>query len=50
MLDIGGNLLLEIEKEGGKTFLAPFVRDLVASIDLGEGIIRVHLTEGLEDL
>lgn len=50
MLDLGGNLLLEIEKEGGKTFLAPFVRDLVASIDLGEGIIRVHLTEGLEDL
>jgi 16S rRNA processing protein RimM len=50
ILGLGGNLLLEIEKEGGKTFLAPFARKTIASVDLGKGIIRSRLPEGLEDL
>ncbi|MBN1903135.1 16S rRNA processing protein RimM [Candidatus Sumerlaeota bacterium] len=50
MLNPGGNLMLEIEKEGGKTFLAPFARELIASVDLEKGIIRAQFPEGLEDL
>lgn len=50
VMALGGNLLLQIEKEGGKTFLVPFARALIGPVDLKKGIIRVHLPEGIEDL
>lgn len=50
VVTIADNLLLEIEKGGGKTFLVPFVSAYIPSVDPEKGVIRVSLPDGLEDL
>ncbi|MCX7000762.1 MAG: ribosome maturation factor RimM [Candidatus Sumerlaeota bacterium] len=50
VMTLADNILLEIEKGGGKTFLVPFVNACIRSIDLDKRVIRVSLPEGLENL
>jgi 16S rRNA processing protein RimM len=41
---------LEIDKQGGGSFLLPFVKALIVEVDIGGGIIKAIIPEGLEDL
>lgn len=50
VLNLSGNHLLEIEKSEGKTFLAPFVKEMIKRVDLEHGCILVSLPPGLEEI
>lgn len=45
-----GHDLYEIEKEDGKSFLLPAVKEFVLKVDIETKQLTVHLIEGLEDL
>lgn len=42
--------ILEVELEGGKEALVPFVHEIVPEVDLDEGIVVITPPEGLLDL
>jgi len=50
VLDIAGNVTLEVEKKEGKTFLLPFVQAFVRSVDPDQGMLYASLPEGLDEL
>ena len=50
IMDIAGNITLEVEKKEGKTFLLPFIRAFIHRIDTEKGIIQTSIPEGLDEL
>jgi 16S rRNA processing protein RimM len=48
--ETGANDVYSVVNEDGKEILLPAIDDVILSTDLEEGIIRVHMLDGLEDL
>jgi 16S rRNA processing protein RimM len=49
VLEAGGNLLLEVRSSGGE-ILSPFAKHICVEIAPENGVIRVRMPEGLEEL
>jgi ribosomal 30S subunit maturation factor RimM len=49
VLEAGGNLLLEVRSSGGE-ILIPFAKHICVEIAPENGVIRVRMPEGLEEL
>ena len=50
VLHTPGGELLSVRAESGVEVLVPFVREIVASVSLADGIVRIDPPEGLLDL
>ncbi len=50
VLETGANNVYEVSREGNKPLLIPAICDCILKVDLEQGIIRVHLLDGLLDL
>ncbi len=50
VMDIGGNIMLEVEKKEGKPFLLPFIGAFIRKVDVEKGMIRASIPEGLDEL
>ena len=49
VLKTGANSVLVIKKKDGKELLLPVIPDCVLSVDSDEGIMTIHVLQGLED-
>lgn len=47
VVEMPGRNLLEVKRPNNKTFLFPFTKPLIKEISLEEGVIRVHMPDGL---
>ena len=50
VMHVPNRQILEVELEGGKEALIPFVHDIVPEVDLDEGMLVITPPEGLLDL
>ncbi len=50
VLETGANDVYVIQLENGKELLLPAIKDCVLDVDLEQGIIKIHILDGLMDL
>ena len=46
----GANDVYVVERENGKELLLPAIKDCILDVDLGNGVMTVHVLDGLLDL
>ncbi len=49
VFNTGANDIYDVKREGKKNLLLPVIDDVVKSIDIENGVITVHVMEGLDD-
>lgn len=49
VFNTGANDIYDVKREGKKNLLLPVIDDVVKSIDTENGVITVHVMEGLDD-
>lgn len=49
VFNTGANDIYDVKREGKKNLLLPVIDDVVRSIDIENGVITVHVMEGLDD-
>ena len=47
MLETGANDVYEVKLENGKDVLIPAIRQCILDVDVENGVMKVHLLEGL---
>ena len=50
VMETGANDVYVIQLENGKELLLPAIKDCVLDVDLEQGIIKIHILDGLMDL
>lgn len=50
VLQTGANDIYVIRKKGMQDILVPAIKDCIRGVDLEQGLIRIHLLDGLRDL
>ncbi|MBG9784290.1 ribosome maturation factor RimM [Shouchella lehensis] len=50
IIETGANDVWVVERKGKKDLLLPYIEDVIKEVNLNEGIVKVHLLEGLDDV
>ncbi len=50
VMPTGSNVLFFVQQENGKELLIPAIKECILDVDLEQGIMKIHLMDGLLDL